>query len=79
MKGFDNSGYLTLYIFFNAIALLMLFTAWKTPKIAQVLFAWESWRNWTAAINAPPDSLPPAPLPFKAYINALYLAGLAII
>ena len=44
MKGLDNSIYLTLYIISNAVAILMLFAAWKAPGVARAmfffLFAW---------------------------------------
>ncbi len=57
MKGFENQTYLVLYIVSNAVALLLLWTAWKQPRIARsmffFLFAWASWTNWTTALRNP--------------------------
>jgi len=55
MKGLDN--YLDLYILSNAVALFMMFTAWKAPKVSRLmfflLFAWAGYTNWTTAIHNP--------------------------
>ena len=57
MKGLDNSTYLLMYCISNIVAILLLWAAWKRPKIARflffLLFAWASWVNWTTAINNP--------------------------
>ncbi len=68
MKGFDNSTYLTLYIISNVVALILLFVAWKAPKIARLifflLFAWASCTNWTYALKSPQSYLEYADLAF---------------
>ncbi|OQP62894.1 hypothetical protein A3860_26660 [Niastella vici] len=57
MKGFGNQTYLFLYIISNVIALLMLWAAWKQPRIARLLFflvfTWASWTNWKTALQNP--------------------------
>lgn len=57
MKGLDNSTHLLLYCISNAVALLLLWTAWKQPRLSRLLFfllfAWASWTNWTTALRNP--------------------------
>ncbi len=57
MKGLDNTTYLLMYSISNAVALLMLWAAWKHPRIARLmfflLFAWASWTNWNMALYNP--------------------------
>lgn len=57
MKGLENATYLMLYIISNVIALLLLWAAWKQPRIARLLFflifTWASWTNWTTALQIP--------------------------
>jgi len=57
MKGFDNTTYLLMYIISNAVALLILWVAWKQPRLARflffLLFAWASRANWTTALHHP--------------------------
>ncbi|HEX5152203.1 MAG TPA: hypothetical protein VFW07_12200 [Parafilimonas sp.] len=66
MKGLDN--YLALYIISNAVALLILLAAWKTPKIARLLFfllfAWASYTNCKFAVHNPTAYLEYANLSF---------------
>ena len=66
MKGLDN--YLASYIISNVVAVLMLFAAWKTPRIARVLFfllfAWASYTNYNYAIHNPNAYLEYASLSF---------------
>jgi hypothetical protein len=61
MKELENPDYLLPYLFFNGLALIILFFSWKRPVIARLLliglFAWASWMNWTTAINDPKDYL----------------------
>src|SRR5215469_13676826 len=53
----ELSNYLTLYIISNAVAVIMLFVAWKAPRFARLLFillfAWASYTNWSYAVNNP--------------------------
>jgi hypothetical protein len=69
MKGLDNTTYLIMYIISNAVALLMLWAAWKQHRILRLmfflLFAWASWTNWTEATNAPQFYLDYADLSFS--------------
>ena len=57
MKGFENQTYLLMYIISNVVALLILSTAWKQPRIARLLFfllfIWASWTNWKTALYNP--------------------------
>ena len=57
MNGFENTTYLLMYIISNIVALLLLWTAWKRPRAARLLFfllfAWASWTNWSTALNNP--------------------------
>lgn len=57
MKGFENQTYLLMYIISNVVALLILWAAWKQPRIARLmfflLFSWASWINWTTALHNP--------------------------
>ena len=57
MKGFENQVYLVLYIISNVAALLILWAAWKRPRLARLifffLFAAASWTNWNAALSNP--------------------------
>lgn len=57
MKGFDNPTFLTLFIISNIVSLIMLLAAWKTPRIARILFfflfAWAAYTNWTFAREKP--------------------------
>jgi hypothetical protein len=57
MNGLDNTTYVLMYSISNLVAFLLLWAAWKHPKIARLLFfflfAWASWTNWTTAINNP--------------------------
>ena len=66
MKGLDN--YLALYIISNAVAVLMLIAAWKTPKIARglffLLFIWASYTNYNYAVYNPNAYLEYADLSF---------------
>jgi hypothetical protein len=61
MKELENPDYLLPYLFFNGLALIILFFSWKSSRIARLLliglFAWASWMNWTTAINDPKDYL----------------------
>jgi hypothetical protein len=57
MNGLDNTTYILMYSISNIVAFLLLWAAWKQPKLARLLFfllfAWASWTNWTTAINNP--------------------------
>lgn len=57
MKGFENQAYLVAYIISNSIALLMLWAAWKQPRVARLLFfflfAWAGCTNWITALRHP--------------------------
>jgi hypothetical protein len=61
MKGFENQAYLMAYIISNALALIMLVTAWKWPRIGRLmfllLFAWASWFNWQTVSHTPREYL----------------------
>src|SRR6476469_8192157 len=73
MKLLENPDYLLPYLFFNGLALFMLFASWKWPRIARLLFiglfAWASWINWATAINDPNDYLGYASLAFSSWYS----------
>ncbi len=77
MKGFDNSAYLTLYIICNVIALLMLVVAWKSPKIARLLFSllftWAGYTNWSYVLRSPQVYLEYAGLTFLDFYKQIIL------
>ena len=76
MKGLDN--YLASYIISNVVAVLMLFAAWKTPRIARVLFfvlfAWAGYTNYNYAIHNPGAYLEYANLSFL-YLYIEFIQG----
>jgi hypothetical protein len=69
VKGLENTTYLISYIISNTVALLMLLAAWKSPKLARVmfflLFAWASGANWRAALHTPQFYIDYADLSFS--------------
>lgn len=69
MKGLENNTYLIMYIISNTVALIMLWAAWKKPRILRwmffLLFAWASFTNWNEAIVAPQFYLDYARLTFS--------------
>lgn len=68
MKGLENQTYLLMYILSNVVALMILWAAWKQPRIARLmfflLFSWASWTNWTTALRNPQFYLEYADLSF---------------
>jgi hypothetical protein len=83
VKGLENTTYLISYIISNTVALLMLLAAWKSPKLARVmfflLFAWASGANWRAALHTPQFYIDYADLSFSDAYNSLFSVGSAII
>ena len=57
MKGLENQTYLIAYLISNAVAILMLVSAWKWPRIGRLLFfmlfAWACWINWKTLLETP--------------------------
>lgn len=57
MKGLEDTTYLLMYSISNAVALLLLWAAWKRSRLARLLFfllfGWASWANWTTALYNP--------------------------
>lgn len=68
MKGFENLAYMMAYLVSNLAAIVLLLTAWKTPRIARLLFfllfAWAAWINWVTAHKDPNIYLEYAELSF---------------
>ena len=87
MKGLDNSLYLILYIISNVIALILLFAAWKAPKLARLLFfllfAWASYKNMTVVIRSPQSYLDYADFTFldmyKQFISGWFSKHIATV
>ena len=46
-----------MYIISNVAAILLLWSAWKQPRLARLLFfllfAWAAWTNWSTALRNP--------------------------
>lgn len=59
MKGFENSTYVLMYVISNIVGFFMLWSAWRKPTLARILFfllfAWASWTNWRI-INTTPNA-----------------------
>ncbi|KAA5539950.1 hypothetical protein [Adhaeribacter rhizoryzae] len=57
MKGLENQTYLIAYLISNAVAILMLISAWRWPRVGRLmflmLFAWACWINWKTVLSAP--------------------------
>lgn len=57
MKELENHSYLIGYLISNAFALMLLFFAVKSPRVARVLFfllfVGASWINWKIALQSP--------------------------
>ena len=68
MKGLENNTHLILYIISNIVAMVVLWAAWKRPRLARLLFffifTWASWTNWKTAIYTPEVYLGQADLSF---------------
>lgn len=71
MKGLENPDYLVMYLVSNIVGLLILWAAFKKPKIARfvffLLFAWASWINYTLAHTNPEAYLEYATMSAKWY------------
>jgi hypothetical protein len=68
MKGLENPAYVAALIAFNLLALIMLWAAYKKPRLSRLLFfllfAWASWANWSLAVTRPNEYLAYADLTF---------------
>ena len=57
MKGLDNHLYLILLVIANLVAVLLLVTSVKWPRMARLLFfllfVWASWTNWKTSLQTP--------------------------
>ena len=77
MKGLENNTNLILYIISNAIAMLMLFVAWRHVRLARLLFlfifSWASWTNWRTALFIPETYLGEADLMFFEFYRQFIL------
>jgi hypothetical protein len=77
MKELENQTYLVWYLIANALAIVMLITAWKQPKIARLLFfmlfAWACKTNWTTVMNIPNVYIEYAELTFLALYKKIIL------
>jgi hypothetical protein len=77
MKVLENHIFLIAYIISNALAIVILISSIKWPRISRilysVLFAWASWANWNMAINNPHDYLSYADLTFLPLYKSFIL------
>jgi hypothetical protein len=57
MKGFEHSIYYLLLVISNVIAIFLLVSAYKWPRVSRlsffILFAWACQANWSLSISAP--------------------------
>ena len=71
MKGLENPDYLVMYLVSNVAGLLILWAAFKKPKIARfvffLLFTWACWVNYTLAHTNPEAYLGYAAMSSKWY------------
>jgi hypothetical protein len=71
MNGWDNPGYVLALIISNMIALIILYFAWKGPRIARVLlflvFAWAAFTNLKMALTTPQEYVSFADLAFIGF------------
>ena len=71
MKGLENQSYVWLLIISNAIALFLLFAAWKWPRVSRfsffLLFAWASWMNAYTSQQSPQSYLEYGELSFVGW------------
>ena len=69
MKGLENQTYLIGYLISNVVAILMLLSAWKWPRVGRLLFcllfAWACWINWKTVTQSPRVYLDYAELAFS--------------
>jgi hypothetical protein len=93
MNGWDNPEYVWALVVSNIIALIILYFAWKGPRIARVLlflvFAWAAYTNWNMAMHSPQEYVNFADLAFLGFYKnfirgwfsqhgAWLIAGIAI-
>src|ERR1044072_3035841 len=71
MKGLEDQQFLVAYVLSNLIAIGLLFTAWKRPAIARILFvilfAWACLTNWSISSKSPERYLEYAALAFSEW------------
>lgn len=86
MKGFENPDYLVMYLVSNVAGLLILWVAFKRPKIARfvffLLFAWACWVNYTLARTNPEVYLEYANMSvswYSNFINGWFKENIAMI
>jgi hypothetical protein len=85
MKAFNF--FLIVYLISNALAIIILISAFKWPRIGRLLlfflFAWASWANWNMALNNPLDYLSYADLTFlpiyKSFITGWFRDHIQIV
>jgi len=75
--GMDKNVLITLYTVSNVIALFLLWSSWKKPGLARVLyfllFAWASWTNGNGAIHSKEIYLDYAQLTFIPFYKDFIL------
>lgn len=68
MDGLENISYLIGYVISNAVALVLIWMAWKHPRNTRLLFfllfGWACWMNWSTALENPQFYLEYADLAF---------------
>ena len=74
MNGLENPTYVIMLLISNIVAVILLLTAWKLPRLSRflffLLFTWAGWFNWQTALNNPSSYLDYAELSqFKFYKN----------
>jgi hypothetical protein len=71
MEALENQVYFIAYIISNVFSLILLWSAWKWPRIARMLFsllfAWACWANWTTVTQSPQAYVDYADLSFSGW------------
>jgi len=87
VNGLENSTYLAMLVISNFLALLLLFTAWKFPRLSRLLFfmlfTWAGWVNWSTALNSPEAYLEYASMAwlsvYKSFINGWFSEHIVLV
>lgn len=80
MNGFDNPTYVLALVISNIVAIVILLSCWKNPRVGRILlfilFGWAGIFNWDMALSQPSGYInyaDPAVLPFyKTFIRGWF-------
>ena len=86
MKAWDNSSYLLALLISNFVAVVLLYSTWKSPRLGRLLFllvfSWAGLTNWVTFLKHPTAYLEYADLAFfstyRNFINGWFSHHLLI-